>query len=134
MVKFFEITNTLADVILCTSAVFTSISPQHHPNDRLSYTSRKAHQKRERCLYGPADFLHGLFQTISPFLEGEKALNDVLRQKAAEAFLRAPNRTLPNSLRDLSSEGDDTDHRNQFGVVEHENSRTGETDETGLGF
>lgn len=88
LVKFFEVTNSLADVILCAPAA--SISAWSH---------RSSHSlSRECCRYGPADFLHGLFQTISPFLKDDKRLNDMLSQKAAEALLRAPSRIIPESI------------------------------------
>jgi len=70
LVKLFEITNTLADVILC--------------NPQLD--------NREHRRLGASDFLHGLYQSISPFMEVDVAFNSMLREKTAEVLLRAPTR------------------------------------------
>jgi hypothetical protein len=69
LVKLFEIVNTLVDVILC--------------NLQLS--------NRGQAKLGPADFLHGLYQTISPLLELDYLFNSMLREKTA-GVVRAPTR------------------------------------------
>jgi hypothetical protein len=38
------------------------------------------------------DFLHGLYQRISPLLELDPCFNSVLREKTAEALVREPTR------------------------------------------
>lgn len=96
LMKVFEITNTLADVILCVPAA--SIPPREQLGHRFDQHSHYRPHSRECCRYGPADFLHGLFQTISPFLKDARRLDVILRQKAAEALLRAPSRVLSKSI------------------------------------
>ncbi|KAE8440638.1 hypothetical protein EG329_007004 [Mollisiaceae sp. DMI_Dod_QoI] len=70
LVKLFEIANTLADTILC--------------NPQLA--------KRSTGELGPPDYLHGLYQFISPMLELDGVFDSMLRQKTAEILLRAPTR------------------------------------------
>lgn len=100
--KFFEITNTLADVVLCHPAGF--ISPDSDsPLSQIvmldpGRTSRSWPGSRGCCRYGPTDFLHGLFQTMSPFLDVDKRINTLLREKVAQALLRAPSRVLPRGI------------------------------------
>lgn len=72
LVKSFEITNTLADVVLC-SVAFAGAEPSH-------LEARIGGQCR------PSDFLHDLFQTISPFLKDDKILDGVLREKVGQAL------------------------------------------------
>lgn len=68
--KCFEVANSLADTLLCNPAV-----------------------SKDSCFrLGPQEFLHGLYQKLSPFLEQDPTLNSILRQKTAEALLRAPSR------------------------------------------
>ncbi|EHK27024.1 uncharacterized protein TRIVIDRAFT_134723, partial [Trichoderma virens Gv29-8] len=89
LIKSFEITNTLADVILCTTSAYSS------PLVQDSYNSRRKSYfglQRESWKYGPADFLHAMYQTISPFLTYDKRLYDMIRLKAADALLRSPSR------------------------------------------
>jgi hypothetical protein len=54
---------------------------------------------------GPADVLHGLYQTISPLLEIDPCFNSMLREKTAEALVRAPARLWELDL-DAFSEDD----------------------------
>ncbi|KAJ9273351.1 hypothetical protein DTO212C5_425 [Paecilomyces variotii] len=70
LLKCFEVANSLADTLLCNPAVSAD----------------------SRFRLGPLEFLHGLYQKLSPFLEQDPILNSILRQKTAEALLRAPSR------------------------------------------
>lgn len=70
MVKLFEVANTLADVLLCSTQFL----------------------KRSSGQLGPPDFLHGLYQFISPMLELDGVCNSMLRQKTAEVLVRTPTR------------------------------------------
>ena len=54
---------------------------------------------------GPADVLHGLYQTISPLLEIDPCFNSMLREKTAEALVKAPARIWELGL-DACSEDD----------------------------
>ncbi|KAL6863573.1 hypothetical protein J3F83DRAFT_744853 [Trichoderma novae-zelandiae] len=94
LIKSFEITNTLADVILCTTSAYSS------PHVQDSYTSRRSSYfaTREYLECGPADFLHAMYQTISPFLTYDKRLYDMIRLKAADALLRSPSRIIPRGV------------------------------------
>ena len=94
LIKSFEITNTLADVILCTTSAYNS------PHIQDSYNSRRSSYftSREYLEFGPADFLHAMYQTISPFLAYDKRLYDMIRLKAADALLRSPSRIIPRGV------------------------------------
>ncbi|KAL7923775.1 hypothetical protein ACQKWADRAFT_289272 [Trichoderma austrokoningii] len=95
LVKSFEITNTLADVILCTTSTY------NHPSLPDTHNSRRESNvvtHRESWKYGPVDFLHALYQTISPFLTYDTRLHDMIRLKAADALLQAPSRIIPRSV------------------------------------
>ncbi|CZR69006.1 related to C6 transcription factor [Phialocephala subalpina] len=70
LVKLFEVANTLADVLLCNTQL------AKHSSGQL----------------GPQDFLHGLYQFISPMLELDGACDSMLRQKTAEVLVRTPTR------------------------------------------
>ncbi|KAL1882581.1 hypothetical protein Plec18167_002998 [Paecilomyces lecythidis] len=70
LLKCFEVANSLADTLLCNPTV-----------------------SADSCFrLGPQEFLHGLYQKLAPFLEQDPILNSILRQKTAEALLRAPSR------------------------------------------
>lgn len=84
LVKLFEVTNSLADVILC--------------NPKLS--------ERENRRLGPVDYLHGLYQTVSPLLELDPCFNSVLREKTAEALIRAPTRFWDLGFDEISEDED----------------------------
>ncbi|KAE8339763.1 hypothetical protein BDV24DRAFT_72524 [Aspergillus arachidicola] len=71
LLKCFEVTNSLADVVLYTPSV-----PSHE--HRL----------------GPHDFLHALYQKLLPFLEQDVMLKSILYAKTAEALVTAPARLL----------------------------------------
>lgn len=71
LLKCFEVTNSLADVVLYTSPV-------------PSYDLR----------LGPQDFLHALYQKLLPFLEQDAMLKSILHAKTAEALVAAPARLL----------------------------------------
>jgi hypothetical protein len=47
---------------------------------------------------GPQDFLHALYQKLSPFLEQDEVLNTILRTKTAEVLVMAPARLLTTQL------------------------------------
>jgi hypothetical protein len=64
------VANTLADTLLCNSAL----------------------SEQSTLQFGPYDFLHGIYMKIVPFLHSDDALNSILRQKTAETLLRAPSR------------------------------------------
>ncbi|KAL7806386.1 hypothetical protein V8C44DRAFT_339064 [Trichoderma aethiopicum] len=98
LIKSFEITNTLADVILCTTSAYNS------PHIQDSYSSRRNSYfaTREYLECGPADFLHAMYQTISPFLAYDKRLYDMIRLKAADALLRSPSRIIPRGVDGIS--------------------------------
>lgn len=103
-----EITNTLADVI---SAAKTTIRPpQTYPKPSKNLGCRTGLrlninlQERESCRCGPADFLHGLFQAISPLLESDQKLKTALREKAAAALLDAAGSIVPRGCRDVPVE------------------------------
>ncbi|ETR98017.1 hypothetical protein M419DRAFT_133808 [Trichoderma reesei RUT C-30] len=100
LIKSFEITNTLADVILCTTNAYDS------PHIHDSYNSRRGSYfaTREYLECGPADFLHAMYQTISPFLTYDKRLYDMIRLKAADALLRSPSRIIPRGVDGVSQE------------------------------
>lgn len=46
----------------------------------------KPAESRNLHTLGPADFLHDLIEVISPFLKHDGLLDDMLRQKAANAL------------------------------------------------
>lgn len=71
--------NTLADTLLCGPAL----------------------SEQSTLHFGPYDFLHGIYTKILPFLRSDDALNSILREKTAEALLRAPSRLRTLSLPDL---------------------------------
>ncbi|KNG86788.1 C6 transcription factor [Aspergillus nomiae NRRL 13137] len=71
LLKCFEVTNSLADVVLYTPSV-------------SSYELR----------LGPQDFLHALYQKLLPFLEQDAMLKSILHAKTAEALVTAPARLL----------------------------------------
>jgi len=79
--KSFEVANSLADTILLTS-------PGVHSGFEL----------------GPQDFLHALYQKLSPFLEQDEVLNSILRTKTAEVLVMAPARLLRRELGDSGFE------------------------------
>lgn len=72
MLKCFEVTNSLADIILLagSSAVHSTLQ------------------------WRPQDFLHALYQKLLPFLEQDPMLKALLRAKTAEALVKAPARLL----------------------------------------
>jgi hypothetical protein len=47
---------------------------------------------------GPQDFLHALYQKLSPFLEQDEVLNTILRTKTAEVLVMTPARLLTTQL------------------------------------
>jgi len=67
--KCFEVANSLADTALLASTA----------SDSTFEMSSK-------------DFLHALYQKLSPFLEQDPTLNSILRAKTAEALIIAPAR------------------------------------------
>ncbi|KAE8392867.1 hypothetical protein BDV23DRAFT_181281 [Aspergillus alliaceus] len=71
LLKCFEVTNSLADIVLCTPSI-------------SSYAFR----------LGPQDFLHALYQKLLPFLEQDSMLKSMLHAKTAEALVTAPARLL----------------------------------------
>ncbi|KAE8421724.1 hypothetical protein BDV36DRAFT_43040 [Aspergillus pseudocaelatus] len=71
LLKCFEVTNSLADIVLYTPSV-------------PSYDLR----------LGPQDFLHALYQKLLPFLEQDAMLKSILHAKTAEALVTAPARLL----------------------------------------
>jgi hypothetical protein len=71
LLKCFEVTNSLADVVLYTPSV-------------LSYDFQ----------LGPQDYLHALYQKLLPFLEQDPMLKSILHAKTAEALVTAPARLL----------------------------------------
>lgn len=73
LLKCFEITNSLADTVLCTSFVLASYQSFH---------------------FGPQDLLHALYQKLLPFLEQDQMLKSILHFKTAEALVKAPARIL----------------------------------------
>lgn len=70
LVKLFEVANTLADTLLCSTQFL----------------------KRSSSQLGPPDILHGIYQYISPMLELDGVCDSMLRQKTAEVLVRAPTR------------------------------------------
>ncbi|KUJ09907.1 uncharacterized protein LY89DRAFT_597187 [Mollisia scopiformis] len=70
LVKLFEVANTLADTLLCNPQI----------------------AKRSSGQLGPPDFLHGLYDFISPMLELDGVFDSMLRQKTAEVLVRAPTK------------------------------------------
>lgn len=98
-VKLFELTNTLADVILCAAATSIPMDPKLSSDARSASPRRRigpSHTglRRECCRYGPPDYLYGLFQVMSPFLDHDAGLKEILRQKAADVLLQAPSRMI----------------------------------------
>ncbi|KAL7948759.1 hypothetical protein V8C42DRAFT_341804 [Trichoderma barbatum] len=115
LIKSFEITNTLADVILCTTSAYNS------PQVQDSYNSRRKSYfgtQRECWRYGPADFLHAMYQTISPFLTYDKRLYDMIRLKAADALLRSPSRIIPRGVDEALQETAAEDEEEIGGISE----------------
>lgn len=114
LIKSFEVTNTLADVILCTTSTYNHSSPRDTRNSRRE-SNLAAHRESWKC--GPADFLHALYQIISPFLTYDRRLYDMIRLKAADALLQAPSRIIPRSvdgvLKDTETDGD---HEGGLGI------------------
>lgn len=100
LIKSFEITNTLADVILCTTSTYNHALPDTRNPRRESFLV----MPRESWKCGPADFLHALYQIISPFLTYDKRLYDMIRLKAADALLQSPSRIIPKSVDEVSKE------------------------------
>ncbi|KAE8149514.1 hypothetical protein BDV25DRAFT_125246 [Aspergillus avenaceus] len=70
LLKCFEVTNSLADVVLYIPSVPTNIQ------------------------FGPQDFLHALYQKLLPFLEQDSMLKSILHAKTAEALVTSPARLL----------------------------------------
>ncbi|RAH39793.1 putative C6 transcription factor [Aspergillus brunneoviolaceus CBS 621.78] len=72
LLKCFEVTNSLADIILLagSSAVHSTLQ------------------------WRPQDFLHALYQKLLPYLEQDPMLKALLRAKTAEALVKAPARLL----------------------------------------
>jgi hypothetical protein len=119
--KSLEITNTLADVILFTSPADMSCSTTkrlpHNTSSILALSSARSRAPRARTTSssslpqrecrrgGPADFLHDLFQAISPLVEDDEKLSAALRHKAAKALLGSANSHVPRACRDLHSSG-----------------------------
>ncbi|KAL6803168.1 hypothetical protein GGI42DRAFT_21300 [Trichoderma sp. SZMC 28013] len=115
LIKSFEITNTLADVILCTTSAYST------PLVQDSYNSRRKSYfgvQRECWKYGPADFLHAMYQTISPFLTYDKRLNDMIRLKAADALLRSPSRIIPRGVAEGSPAAEEGQEDESGGILE----------------
>ncbi|KAJ5089887.1 hypothetical protein N7532_008571 [Penicillium argentinense] len=71
LLKCFEVANSLADTVLLTAS-------SHHSSFQ----------------HAPQDFLHALYQKLSPFLEQDPILNSILRTKTAEVLVMAPARLL----------------------------------------
>ncbi|KAF7591810.1 hypothetical protein BBP40_001081 [Aspergillus hancockii] len=71
LLKCFEVTNSLADVVLLTPPV---------PSNGFQF--------------GPQHVLHALYQKLLPFLEQDPMLKSILRKKTAEALVTAPARLL----------------------------------------
>lgn len=115
MIKSFEITNTLADVILCTTSTYNHPSlPDIRNSRREPYFA--THRESWKC--GPADFLHALYQIISPFLTYDKRLYDMIRLKAADALLQAPSRIIPRSVDGVSKDTQiDADQEEDRGTI-----------------
>ncbi|UKZ61809.1 uncharacterized protein TrAtP1_003067 [Trichoderma atroviride] len=112
LIKSFEVTNTLADVILCTTSAYNrSLLPSTHNSRRGS--NYATHRESWKC--GPADFLHALYQIISPFLTYDRRLYDMIRLKAADALLQAPSRIIPRSVdrvfKDTEMDADEEEDR-----------------------
>lgn len=82
IVKSFEVTNTLADVLLCC----------------ISYKTGAEMAIWAGAGSNPPDCLHALFQKISPFLSEDAKLEDMLRQKIGQAFGQSPTRVLPRPV------------------------------------
>ncbi|KAK5996902.1 putative sucrose utilization SUC1-like protein [Cladobotryum mycophilum] len=113
LIKSFEIANTLADVVLCINNTFKTPSFQTSTYTRgisppRSRSIRSA-ESRECWRYGPADYLHGLYQRIAPFLTYDKQRDEMLRVKAGEALLLTPCRIVPRGLEHLPDTGEDND-------------------------
>lgn len=95
--KCFEVANSLADTVLLTPSA-------SHPRFEL----------------GPQDFLHALYQKLSPFLEQDEVLNSILRIKTAEVLVMAPARLLTRQLGNGgfvwhgSTTGESQVHKQQF--------------------
>ncbi|RAL16291.1 putative C6 transcription factor [Aspergillus homomorphus CBS 101889] len=68
LLKCFEVTNSLADIIL-----FTMPASRH-----------------STLQWRPQDFLHALYQKLLPFLQHDPMLKSLLRAKTAEALVNAP--------------------------------------------
>ncbi|KAH8704973.1 hypothetical protein BGW36DRAFT_286595 [Talaromyces proteolyticus] len=92
LLKCFEIANTLADSLLCNSV--------------------PAETTTLRC--GPYEFLHALYQKIHPFIYLDTTLDTILREKTAQALLRAPshfwNLSLPLAMYEDFSIGQEIDN------------------------
>ncbi|KAL7936474.1 hypothetical protein V8C35DRAFT_295585 [Trichoderma chlorosporum] len=117
LIKSFEITNTLADVILCTTSAYNS------PHIQDSYNSRRKSYfgtQREYWKCGPVDFLHAMYQTISPFLTYDKRLYDMIRLKAADALLRSPSRIIPRGVDEGSPETEVVEEDESGGILEQQ--------------
>lgn len=82
VVKSFEVTNTLADVLLCSLA--------YNVGDKMAIWAGA------QCC--PPQFLHELFRTIEPFLVDDKILDELLRRKLSDAFSQNPVKTLPRPI------------------------------------
>lgn len=83
LLKCFEVANSLADTVLLTAT-------GSQPSFQLS----------------PKDFLHALYQKLSPFLEQDPMLNSILRAKTAEVLVMAPARLLTMELGNIDCEPD----------------------------
>jgi hypothetical protein len=81
LLKCFEVANSLADTALLNST-------GSQPSFQLS----------------PKDFLHALYQKLSPFLEQDPVLNSILRAKTAEVLVMAPARLLTMELGNIDCE------------------------------
>ncbi|KAK1246542.1 hypothetical protein MKX08_000344 [Trichoderma sp. CBMAI-0020] len=115
LIKSFEVTNTLADVILCTTSTYNrSLLPSTHNSPRGSNSA--THRESWKC--GPADFLHALYQIISPFLTYDRRLYDMIRLKAADALLQAPSRIIPRSVDEVLKDTEmDADLEDDRGII-----------------
>lgn len=102
-------------MILCTTSTYsTPLVQESYNSRRKSYFSAQ----RERWKYGPADFLHAMYQTISPFLTYDKRLNDMIRLKAADALLRSPSRIIPRGVGEGSPAAGEGQENESDGILE----------------
>ncbi|PTB38753.1 hypothetical protein M441DRAFT_172628 [Trichoderma asperellum CBS 433.97] len=140
LIKSFEITNTLADVILCITSTSNHTSlPDTHNSRCKSFIT--IHRESWKC--GPVDFLHALYQMISPFLTYDKRLYDMIRLKAADALLQASSRIVPRSVDGVSKDTEvDADQEEDSDTVLEQllefaaeaDTRNAELEDLGLGL